>query len=259
LTGKNRRTLRHIERYLEPKEIFILITTRQYPYIMVDNLDYYLKRDRALMAMAYCSAGRISEIVPGYRYKTVEGKPKAIRVGRHSGLLRENIEIREDHILIRGMKVVKRSERVIRKHGHSVITRSDFVIPLEPGMFENPYWDQLVPFGYLILDYLESYAPKSGPIFPITSVRAWQIINKVTGKWSHWFRAQAEHFYGNFLLTDTIKLSKFVKVVDPKSVAPYIGYDWREQLKDKEFGMDFAWIRDFLRKRKKYIQYSTLK
>ena len=45
-----------------------------------------------------------------------------------------------------------------------------------------------------------------------------------------------------FFLTDTVKLSKFVKVEDPKHVKHYIGYSWTEQLKDKSLAMDFNWI-----------------
>ena len=63
--------------------------------------------------------------------------------------------------------------------------------------------------------------------------RGWQIINHVTGMFPNWFRAQAEHFYGNFLIKDTVKLAKFVKVANPMQVAHYMGYGWTEQLKQK--------------------------
>jgi len=205
------------------------------------------------MAMAYCSAGRVSALVRGDRFQSYideNGKRKVRKIGKYPGLLRRNVSVEEGFIRVSGMRVVKRSRKVIERYGESVTVRNDFVIPLKRGLFENPYWDQLVPFAYLVLDYLEKYAPEQGCLFPFGRVRAWQIINAATGMWSHWFRAQAEHFYGFFLLTDSVKLSEFVKVTDPKSVKPYIGYDWREQLKDKQLGMDFKWIDRFLAERK---------
>jgi len=253
--GKKRRTLDHIERYLQPKEIFELITSKSWPYGVVER-ERLECRDRALMAIAFISAGRVAEIVRGYRYESYideNGKRRAKIIGRYPGLLRENVIVENDLIRISGMRVAKRTQKIISKHGLLATIRSEFVAPLKKGVFENPYWDQLIPFAYLFLDYLEKYAPKRGPLFNITRTRAWQIINYVTGKWCHWFRAQAEHFYGFFLLTDTVKLSEFVKVTDPKSVKKYIGYDWREQLKDKRLGMDFDWIDKFLEERKNGI------
>jgi len=250
---KPHRSVKEITRYLYPKEMFRLITSKEWPYTI--DREKYACRDRALMATAYISAGRISEIVQGYKhitqvvYENGKKKRKPIIVGKYPGLLRENITVKPDYLYFSGVLVVKRTQKVIERHGLAVTIRADFVAPLRRGVFENPYWDQLVPFAHLLLEYLEKFAPKKGSIFPITRTRAYQIITEVTGMWPHWFRAQAEHFYGNFLLTDSIKLSEFVKVVDPKSVKPYIGYDWREQLKDKRLGMDFDWIDKFLKER----------
>jgi len=252
---KPHRSVTEITKYLSPKEMFELITSKEWPYVV--DKERYTCRDRALMATAYISAGRISEIVQGYKhttqvvYENGKKKRKAIIVGKYPGLQRENVTVRPDYIYFSGVLVVKRTQKVIERHGIAVTIRADFVTPLRHGVFENPYWDQLIPFSYLLLDYLKKFAPKKGSIFPITRTRAYQIINYVTGMWPHWFRAQAEHFYGNFLLTDSIKLSKFVKVVDPKSVKTYIGYDWREQLKDKSLGMDFDWIDNFLEEYRK--------
>ena len=234
-----RRVVRLITEYLEPSEVYRLITQREWPYSPLYQKEFAC-RDRAMMSLAYCSAGRIVAVVGGDRYKLIDGVP--VRVGEYEGLKRENLHVHEDYILVRRMAVAKRSWKVIAKYGAQVQVRDDFVIPLRRGLFENPYWDQLVPFGWLILEYLRKYAPEKGRLFPYKTKRAWQIIKHVTGMFPNWFRAQAEHFYGHYLLSDSVKLAKFVKVVRPEQVSHYIGYSWQEQLKNKEIRMDFDWI-----------------
>ena len=234
-----RRVVRLITEYLEPSEVYRLITQREWPYSPLYQKEFAC-RDRAMMSLAYCSAGRIAAVVGGDRYERVDGV--AVKVGEYEGLKRENLVVYDDYIMVKRMIVVKRSRKVIAKYGAQVQIRDDFVIPLRRGLFENPYWDQLVPFGWLILEYLKNYAPEKGRLFPYKTKRAWQIIKHVTGMFPNWFRAQAEHFYGHYLLSDSVKLAKFVKVVRPEQVSHYIGYSWQEQLKNKEIRMDFDWI-----------------
>jgi len=163
------------------------------------------------MSLAYLSAGRV----------------KAVCLLEH-----DNFLVQPNFIVVQGMRVVKRTQKIIAKYGEAVTVRDDFALPLKRGLFENPYWDQLIPFTKLVLDYLEKFHPKRR-LFLFGRKRGWQIINHITGMFPNWFRAQAEHFYGNFLIKDTVKLAKFVKVVNPMQVAHYIGYDWTEQLKQK--------------------------
>ena len=80
------------------------------------------------------------------------------------------------------------------------------------------------------------------------------MIQEITGNYLNWFRAQGKHFYGYFLMTDVVKLSKFVNDQDIKSEIPYIGYDWTEQLKDVTMAMDFNWIEPATTKIKKEIE-----
>jgi len=266
-----RRSVHLINQYLEPRDIYKLIVSKSWDY-SEPYVDEYVLRDRAMMAMVYCSAGRIAEVVGGPAFKlspryckicgeeltrnVLEKKPvfscpthgeqseynrKAVKVGNHPGLRVENITFLPQYIKINGMRVVKRSQRLITKYGEQIRLRDEFVIPLQRQLFTNQYWDQLTPFGVLIKKYLETYPPK-GKLFGYASSMAYKIIRYVTGYHPHWFRAQAEHFYGHFLLPDTIKLSKFVKIQDPNQVKSYIGYSWTEQLKDTTMSMDFDWI-----------------
>ena len=238
-----KRVVTLIKRYLQPGEMFSAITNREWEY-SVENQKEFAVRDRAMMALSFCSAGRISEVVGGpiYEWNNLEQKAHRVKAKQHLGIQVENLSFNEERILLSGMEVVKRSRKMIEKYGPQITVRDDFAIPLKCGLYDNPFWDQLVPFGWLVLEYMKKSAPQKGKLFPFASTRAYQIINFVTGNYPNWFRAQAEHFYGHFLLTDTVKLSKFVKIQDPKHVKHYIGYSWTEQLKDKSLAMDFNWI-----------------
>lgn len=204
-----RRTVGQIKTYLKPSDIYKLITKKIWDYAPSLQKEFYVARDQAMMSLSYEGAGRIKETL---------------------ALNRDNLEVMEGYILVSGMNVFKRTEKIIKKYGESVTVRDDFPLPLERGLFENRYYDELVPFSKLVLAYLEEYNPK-GKLFNIGRRRAWQIIYYVTSYYPNWFRAQSEHFYGNFIMKDTVKLAKFVKVVNPMQVAHYIGYDWTEQLK----------------------------
>jgi hypothetical protein len=242
-TTLSRRVVHLIKDHLQPREIFKLITQNEVSYMPADQ-EANTCRDRGMMALGITSAGRISEIVGGPVYRWDNTTRKAIKVPgkRHHGLQVENLSLSPERILVSNMTVVKRSQKVIDKYGIQVTIRDDFAIPLKRDLYDNPFWDQLVPFGWLIYEYLVRYAPKEGKLFPFEDTRAYQIVREVTGNYPHWFRSQAEHFYGHFLLTDTIKLAKFVKIQDPKHVKHYIGYSWTDQLKDKTASIDFTWI-----------------
>lgn len=248
-----RRVVHLIKRHPQPKEIYQLITSKEVRYSPADQ-EANSCRDRGLMSMAFVSAGRISEITGGPVYRWDKQLKKAFKVPgkRHLGLQREELDLTQERILVSNMGVVKRSQKTIEKYGMQITTRDEFAIPLQRGLYSNPFWDQLVPFGWLILEYLTRFAPKTGKLFPFEDTRAYQIIREVTGNYPNWFRSQAEHFYGHYLLTDTVKLAKFVQTQDPKHVKHYIGYSWTEQLKDTKMYMDFDWINtatDIVKKR----------
>jgi hypothetical protein len=262
-TNLEKRVVTAITKYPQPREIFQAITNKEWAY-SIDNQESYACRDRAMISLCEGTAGRISEVVGGPKFQRVyisglHPNPRDKKnwqteiIGRHLGLQAENLSVDNNFIHITGMSVVKRSKKVLLKYGVNAATRPDFVIPLKLGLFDNPFWNQLVPFGWLIMEYLNKYAPKKAKLFPFEDTRAYQIIQEVTGNYPNWFRAQAENFYGHYLLTDTIKLSKFVNIQDPKHVKHYIGYSWDEQLKDKTLSMHFDWIEPAIQQIKKRI------
>jgi hypothetical protein len=244
--GLTRRVVSQITQYPEPRLIYYLTGQRSWDYGMLYQKEYPI-RDLAMMSGCFASGGRITELVGGPKYESIDGT-NAI-VGYYNGLQRSNIEVTDTHIKITQMLVVKRSRKVIAKYGKGVSVRDDFAIPLQTGLYNNPYWDQLVPFGWRFLLYLNTYAPTrpDAKLFKYGRVRAWQIVKHVTGMFPNWFRAQAESFYGHYILTDSVKLAKFVKVVHPEIVGHYIGYSWDEQLKASQRLMDFSWIDEEVR------------
>ena len=238
-----RRVVHLIKHRLDPEAIFKLITSNQVSYTP-QNQERLGCRDRAFMAFSFTDAGRISELTGGPTFTWDKKKRKAQQVNgkRHLGILVEYLDVNEDRILVRNAPVVKRSWKLIEKYGIGSTIRDPFAMPLKSGLFENPFWDQLVPFSWLVKEYLERFASKTGKLFGFEDTRGYQIIREVTGNYPNWFRSQAENFYGHYIFPDTVKLSKFVNIQDPKQVKHYIGYDWTEQLKDKSVSMGFDWI-----------------
>ena len=239
-----RRTVQTIKDTLDPQTIFNLIRQKEWPYSIIFKTEYTC-RDRAAMAIAFLSVGRATEIFGGLKYKRVyiQGLGfKSMVVGRHEGLKIEHVEVNDNFIFIKNMPVVKRSQRVIDKYGPQVAQRDRFALPLKTGLYDNVFYDQLVPFSWLILEYLQKYAPKEGKLFLFQDCRAWQIIKHCTGMFPNWFRAQADRFYGWYITRDSVKHSKFVGRVHAESSMPYIRYTWSDDLKEKSMAMNFDWI-----------------
>lgn len=277
----SKRVVTLIKRYPQPKEIFLSITSKELDY----SIQYKPKlpiRDRAIMAAYYASAGRGAEVCGGHAFTrsiptrlNSEGKKLCVVCGQllaggqrkfcrkecrleihtktkptilpddHLGILIENIEINENRILIKEMPTVKRSQYIKEKYPQATI-RPDYWIPLKTGLFENPFWDQLVPFGWLLKEYYDLYIKgkkTQGKLFNIQNRAAYQIVRQITGNYLNWFRAQGKQFYGSFIFNkNAVELAEFVNDKDSDSERPYTRYDPTRQLKDKSMVMDFDWI-----------------
>jgi hypothetical protein len=253
MTELKRRVVGGISNYLQPKEIFNLIMARTRTYHVTPDL--YISRDRALCAFCFVTAGRISPIVGDYKLKRKEGQ--AMKVGKYDGLCWHNLTITQDYILTSKLQTGKRTEKIIKKYGQQSAIREDFVVPLRKGIYEDrPAFDQLIPFGWLILEYLVNFAISTDQqeIFPMSRTWAWKIVDEVTGQFPHWFRAQGEHFYGNYVFKgDTIMLAKFMKIIRPEQLAHYIRFDWRAGL-----NIDSEWITPETEKIKNRIEPQKL-
>lgn len=275
-----RRTVANITNYLHPNQIYTLITRTGWPYVW--NPKRMRCRDRALMATAFVSGGRITPIVGGPRWivqndcvqPDCEGLVSRVRVadgfrwicdtcnydygsrkpdevgylvqdGEYRGLCKKNVEVADTALTIVDMKVAKRTRKLIDKRGAQVTLREPFIVPLERGLFKSEFGDQFVPYGWLILEYLERFldeAKEDVPLFPFKRRRAHQIVQAVTGKFPNWFRAQSEHFWGHYLWQDSVRLAKFIGVVRPEQVSHYVGAGFDSLLRDVHQSMDFSWI-----------------
>lgn len=234
-----RRTVQTIKETYEPKKIFSLISGKEWPYSEEFKEEYAI-RDRAGMSLSFLTVARVTEIFGGKKFKLENGK--TVCVGRHEGLKSEHIELDDNFLFINNMPIVKRSDKIIIKYGPQVAQRDKLAFPLKRRLFDNPFYDQLIPFTWLVVEYLEKYAPKTGKLFKYQDARAWQIINCCTGMFPNWFRAQADRFYGYFITRDSVKHSKFVGRVKAESSMPYIRYIWSDDLKVKDMAMNFDWI-----------------
>lgn len=247
-----RRTVKTIDETLEPKEIFELILAKRGNYTD-ENIEAFTCRDRAGMALCFLTVGRVTEIFGGDKCRRVyvsglypdpQDKRNWIeeKVGKHPGLAVENLEITDNFLIINNMDVVKRSHKVIAKYGGQIAKRSKLRFPLKTGLYNNMFNDQLVPFTWLVIEYLNKYAPKQGKLFSYQDCWAWNLIRYYTGRFPNWFRAQADRFYGYYITKDSLRHSKFVGRIKPESSAPYIRYSDDYDLKDQTMIMDFKWI-----------------
>jgi integrase len=193
--GKSRRTLRNIVRTYSPEEIYQLITARSWAYRTWSP--FYHTRDRALLSLLFLTAGRVGEVL---------------------SLRKSQFDRASDpeFIIIRNMLTEK-----IGPKSANLPYREEFPIPRS---------GRLQPFTELVeayLDLMEEYHIRDERLFPFSRVRAWQIVEHITGKWPHWFRAQAERMYGK-KLGDIFKLKDFVNVVNISTLAKYIKKEWEE-------------------------------
>jgi len=264
-----------------------MITGKHWDYARFeDTWKEYECRDRCLMACGLTSAGRITAIIGGPKYRVINkcgcgGDVKRVRSeapehkdefrwicqscnkdfgrrkpddlgkliieGEHHGLCKQNFAVTNDFITVNNMEVIKRKQDTIDKYGEGVTIRDPFRLPLRKGLYKEEYIhrEQTIPFAWLIKEYLQVYMKhkkENERLFNFGRRRAWGIINYVTGQFPNWFRSQSEHFHGHYIIKDSVKLSKFVKVVNPMQVAHYIGYSDSDQLRDSSMSMDFEWI-----------------
>lgn len=154
------------------------------------------------MALLFLTAGRISEVL---------------------SLTKEQFDFEADQnfVIIRNMILVKRLKtRKGKPMKHKTAPIRDEV-PLS-------LKGNLAKFTKLVLDYLDLIKESKDKLFGFKRHRAWQIVNHVTGQWCHWFRSQAESYYGKYVFNTPFALRDFVGVSDIKSLGPYVKTQWRD-------------------------------
>lgn len=196
---RSRRTLKDVKRTWSPEEIYELITGDTWPY--KTWMSHYHCRDRALLSLLYLTAGRVSEVL---------------------SLRKKQFDLEEDPDVV-----------VIKNMLTEKIGEASSCLPYRE-TFPLPKQGPLAPFTELVLEYLERLKHPEQKLFPFSRQRAWQIVEHITGKWPHWYRAQGERLWGK-LLKDIIELRDLVNVADIRTLAKYVKTDWRES-KEKFLG-----------------------
>lgn len=187
-----RRTLKLITFYPSPKEIYDLIVKGEgWNYSF--NREYFLKRDRALVATIYLLALRISE---------------ALRLRKNQFLFPEETGY-EDRVVVRGIK----------------LSKSRFKDKPRREQYRQEAWLPLVgprkPLTMLVLDWLNEIENPEARIFPIDRRRAYQVVVSLTGYPPHWFRAFGEDYLYNQWEGDLLAVSSYIKV-DVRTLQQYI-------------------------------------
>lgn len=200
LVGVHRRTNEDIKERLGLEQIYSLIMSKTWPY--KTQSDFYHKRDRALMALLFLTAGRISEVL---------------------SLTKEQFDFEADRnfVVIRNMILVKRLKT---RKGKPVRHRTAPIRDEVPLPLRGP----LSRFTDLVKKYLFLIRKPKEKLFKFKRHRAWQIVNYTTGNWCHWFRSQAESYYGKYVFNIPFALRDFVGVSDIESLGPYVKTQWKD-------------------------------
>lgn len=175
--ARYRRTLYFVETPPTPKELYErLVSSSGWAY--KTNMEYYLKRDRALVSVLYLMAVRVSE---------------ALR------LKRSQLTIKEQEITVRKIELSKTRWRGKPRQSQF---RSEAWIPLhgERGML-----------GQLVLDYVRELDPDTR-LFSFKEHRAWEIVTALIDDTCHWLRAYGEDFLYEHMNHDILAVADYIKV-----------------------------------------------
>lgn len=190
--GKDRRVLADIDKYPDPNELYNKIIQYQGSY--KSNLDFYIKRDRALASIFYIAQLRKSE---------------AHRITKN--------QFEYDPFRIVSVELSK-SEKHNKKTGETILRkdafRKEILIPLN---------GKLGMFGKLIQEYLDIINNPEKRLFPFSDKagRDNQILKEMLGLPPHWERAFGENMLYELFDYDLIAVANYVQV-DPRTLAKYI-------------------------------------
>lgn len=153
------------------------------------NVEFYHLRDKALISLIYLLCGRIGEIL---------------------NLKKEQFVDQKDFLIVKEFVVEKNSVNPIR---------DDWALPKK---------GTLAPFTRIILDYLKALPKKQTKVFKIKRQRAWQIVNHITGKWCHYFRAMGEAYYMRKIFRDPVKCAVALRLRRSDTLIEYVPFEWKD-------------------------------
>lgn len=153
------------------------------------NVEFYHLRDKALISLIYLLCGRIGEILSLKKQQFVDQK---------------------DFLIVKEFVVEKNKVNPIR---------DDWGLPKK---------GTLAPFTKIVMDYLKSLPKKQTNIFNIKRQRAWQIVNHITGKWCHYFRAMGEAYYMRRVFKDPVRCAVALRLRRSDTLIEYVPFEWRD-------------------------------
>ncbi len=194
------RVVLEVKSYLKPEELLEILAKFPGWGYKKDEEEYRL-RDSALVALLYLGALRISE---------------CLRIKNDQFFLNE-----EKHRLeIQGIELSKRRKKDQgRKEAYRVAW-----LPLAYEDHRNA--------RTTLTEIVQKYRRSLGVndlLFPFKRKRAWQIVQRRTGLWCHYFRANGEEYLYDNWKYDMLALSSYIKV-DVRTLGHYIrrGYEKHE-------------------------------
>lgn len=187
-----RRTLKYIQRYPTPRQIFNTIVTAP-GYNYKTDKQFYQVRDQSLPALTYLIAGRISEVIR---------------------LARSQFELVDPGVLVSGIKLSKSTKAGKPRREQY---RQEAILTLD---------GERAPLTKLVIKHLDQLGPKE-LLYNFGRVRAYQIISGITGEPCHYLRAYGENYLYDNWDQDLLAVADYLKV-DPATLQHYIRRSYKK-------------------------------
>jgi len=199
----SKRGVNDIDDFIELKQLIAIVKTVE-PYYEYEP--WKRIRDRALLALLALTGCRISELL---------------------SVLKSQVEIQDEWVIIRNILTLKRWKRKYERYLDAEGIQRKRCIWKER---EHILVDKPLPrkgiLACLTNIFLEYYdIAKKGPLFDISRGRAWQIVNRLTGKWCHYFRSQRISFLVNSIRSD-VRVGKMMGIKNVQTLAHYDKGSW---------------------------------
>jgi hypothetical protein len=220
MTRKSRRTLQQIVSYPRPFEILDKLQfSKGWDY--KTNMEFYQKRDKALVAILYLLAVRVSEALRLTKSQFLEEKDR---------VLVRAIKLSKSRIKVcskcgQRIKSEERQKHLKNEHGIELDNPDEYFIS-KPRRDEYrqegwlPKVGKRSPLTELVLDYTQ-LLEKDEKLFKFGRKRAWQIVIALTGEPCHWLRAYGENYLYDEWGKDLLAVADYVKV-DTRTLPKYI-------------------------------------
>ncbi len=187
-----RRTLSFISEYPTPQKLYnIIVSAKGYDY--KNDKVFFQTRDRALVALTYLIAARISEILR---------------------LKKSQFNFTKAAIIVTAIKLSKSTKAgKPRKH----LFRQEAFLPL---------FNERAPLTQLVTEYLTLLEPDQ-QLFPFSRQRAFQIVTGITGEPIHWLRAYGENYLYDNWEHDLLAVADYLKI-DAPTLQEYIRKSYKK-------------------------------